>query len=167
MFVFFARTQRSGSHVAHHVGSVQGHFHREGREDRARQVLVNVRTKTINSVRALTKSMGGRVPKCSGDSVHNYAADNLPDGLRATLEPLVAQIAEITGKIREYDAQLGRMAKKKYHETEVLRRIKGRPAPVRNGAHQAARGENASRLSCRAGRTAGCPRAGRPATGPS
>ena len=92
---------------------------------RARYALVGVRTKLINCVRGLAKSMGGRLPKCSADSFHKAVAEKLPDEIRAALLPLVAQIEEITARIREYDLQVQGMAAKKYPETGALRQVRG------------------------------------------
>jgi transposase len=92
---------------------------------RARHTLVKARTKLINSVRGLTKSMGGRIPKCSGECFHSKAAEHLPDNIRPALEPLVAQIEAITLQIRKFDYQIKKLAAKLYPETATLTQVNG------------------------------------------
>jgi transposase len=92
---------------------------------RARDSLVATRTKLINCVRGLVKSVGGRVPKCSAESFHKSAKEALPENVRKALLPLVDQIATMTATIRDYDEEVERMAKRRYPETEVLRQPRG------------------------------------------
>jgi transposase len=92
---------------------------------RARDGLVRARTKLINCVRGLVKSVGGRVPKCSAESFHNQAAGVIPEGIREMLLPIVEQIAAMTVQIRKLDGQVEAMAEKKYPETTLLRQVEG------------------------------------------
>lgn len=92
---------------------------------RARDNLVGARTKLINCVRGLVKSVGGRVAKCSAESFHKTAKEALPDSVRKALQPLLEQIAAMTATIRNYDEEVERMAKQRYPETEVLRQPRG------------------------------------------
>jgi transposase len=101
----------------------------EAREDlillRARDGVVRSRTKLINCVRGLVKSIGGRVPKCSAESFHNHAERALPDSVRETLLPLVRLIAVLTMQIKKFDSKVGKMADKKYPETALLQQVQG------------------------------------------
>ena len=101
----------------------------EAREDlillRARDGLVRARTKLINCVRGLVKSVGGRVPKCTVESFHKQAAGAIPESIRPMLLPMVEQIAALTVQIRKSDCQVEEMAEKKYPETMLLRQVKG------------------------------------------
>jgi transposase len=101
----------------------------EAREDlillRARDALVRSRTKLINCVRGLVKSIGDRVPKCSAESFHNHAERALPESIRETLFPLVKQIAGLTAQIKEFDCKVAKMANKEYPETALLQQVKG------------------------------------------
>jgi transposase len=92
---------------------------------RARDRLVCVRTKLVNSVRGLVKSMGERLPKCSAQSFHKIEAKMIPEGIRAALLPLVEQIGSLTEKIVQYDKTIHALAAKKYPETELLQQVKG------------------------------------------
>jgi transposase len=92
---------------------------------RARDSLVGVRSKLINSVRGLVKSVGGRLPKCSAESFHHRArAEALPEGVRDALLPMVRQIKALTEEIRGYDRQVAKIAEH-YQETALLQQVKG------------------------------------------
>lgn len=101
----------------------------EARQDlvllRARDALVSVRTKLICSARGLAKSIGGRLPKCSGASFHNIEAETIPEGIRGALLPMIEEVGSLTQKIGRYDRQIAKMAEKKYPETELLKQPKG------------------------------------------
>src|SRR5512135_1060701 len=60
---------------------------------RARDALVGARTKLINCVRGLVKSVGGRIPKCCSESFHRQAVGAIPESIRETLLPIIEQIA--------------------------------------------------------------------------
>jgi transposase len=92
---------------------------------KARDIMVSVRTKLINHVRCVVKSLGERLPACSAECFHKRAEVSMPDKLRATQTPLVEQIALLTQKIRAYDKQIEQLAKVSYPETACLRQIQG------------------------------------------
>jgi transposase len=92
---------------------------------RAREGLIAARTKLINCVRGQVKSVGGRLPNCSSESFHYTVAEKLPDSVKEALMPLVVQIGEMSQRIRTFDAQVIRMSKQKYPETERLRQVRG------------------------------------------
>lgn len=101
----------------------------QAREDlillRARDALVGARTKLINCVRGLVKSVGGRVPKCCSESFARQAVGAIPESIRETLLPIVEQIAAMTVQIRKLEGQVKRMAGKKYPETALLKQVDG------------------------------------------
>ena len=68
----------------------------------SRDALVRSRTQLINHVRGTVKSFGARLPQCSAQSFHKKVADRLPDELTEALEDVVATIASLTEKIRDY-----------------------------------------------------------------
>ena len=59
---------------------------------KARETLVETRTKLINSVRGTGKSFGGRLPASSSEAFVKKASPQLPDELRVGLEPLLEVI---------------------------------------------------------------------------
>ncbi len=92
----------------------------------SREALVRSRTQLINHVRGTVKSFGARLPKCSAQSFHNKVAENrLPRELAEALEDVVATIASLTAKIRDYDRRIERLSKERYPQTELLRQIAG------------------------------------------
>lgn len=100
----------------------------EARQDlvlvKARDLLVSCRTKMVNAVRGLVKSVGGRLPVRSAASFHATDVAAIPEGVRESVLPLLEQIGELTKRIREYDRRVEEMGKK-YPETEQLRQVNG------------------------------------------
>jgi transposase len=92
---------------------------------RARDAAVAARTQLINHVRGAVKSLGGRMPKCSARSFAHKRADQLPEAMRAALEPLLELIGEMTQQIAGYDRQIEEACREKYPETELLRQVTG------------------------------------------
>jgi transposase len=92
---------------------------------RARQAAVEVRTKLICAVRGLVKSDGKRLPRCSAESFHKIERTEVPEALRATLEPLFKEIKSLTEQIKEYDKEVKRMCQEAYPETELVRQVDG------------------------------------------
>lgn len=92
---------------------------------RARQAVVNARTKLICGVRGLVKSTGHRLPSCSADSFHKMNRTHVPEVLWDMMEPLFEQIGMMTARIKDYDKEVKRMCKETYPETELLQQPKG------------------------------------------
>jgi transposase len=92
---------------------------------RARDAMVSVRTKLVNSMRGLVKSVGGRLPGCSTHSFHKTDVEKIPEGIRATLLPMLEQIGSLTKTIDEYDKRVSALARKKYPDTKLLQQVKG------------------------------------------
>src|ERR1035441_4826790 len=57
---------------------------------RARETLVTARTKCVNAMRGLVKSMGGRLPKCSTESFCKRVSADFPAELEDALRPLAS-----------------------------------------------------------------------------
>ena len=92
---------------------------------RAREGLVEARTKLINCVRGQVKSVGGRLPSCSAESFHYTVVERIPESVKEALLPLVLQIGEMSKGIRGFDAEVVRMSSQKYPETERLQQVRG------------------------------------------
>lgn len=92
---------------------------------KARDMLVKIRSSTINHVRSVVKSFGERLPQCSSPSFHKKVADHIPEALGSTLHPLLETIADTTEKIKEYDQRIEAISQERYPETELLRAISG------------------------------------------
>jgi len=91
---------------------------------RSRDILVRARTKLVNSVRGQVKKMGYRLPGLSAEAFARKARLHLPDELRPVLEPILDVIAELTAKVREYDARIDALCSA-HPETERLRQVAG------------------------------------------
>jgi transposase len=92
---------------------------------RARDALVGTRTKLINTVRGLMKSLGYRLVKCSAESFVKKAKPKVPPELRGALAALLETIEHLNEQLRGYDRQVESLAEKKYPETAVLRQVQG------------------------------------------
>ncbi len=93
---------------------------------RSRDVLVRLRTQLINHVRGTVKSFGARLPKCSARSFHKKVADALPSELAEALEDVVATIASLTEKIRDYERRIEQVCQERYpQESGLLRQVPG------------------------------------------
>ncbi len=105
------------------------HRSTEVREDllvlRAREALVESRTKLINSVRGLVKSMGARVSGCSSPSFSEKAATEIPNEVGETLQPLLRLIATLSEEIKTFDQRIDKLVAEKYMETQLLRQVAG------------------------------------------
>ena len=92
---------------------------------RARDALVAARTQLVNHVRGAVKSLGGRMRSCSTRSFAQKGESQLPEPLRAALEPLLVGIRTLTEQIKGYDRQIQEACREKYPETELLRQVGG------------------------------------------
>lgn len=106
---FLARQGRADVKLLHPIQ----HRSAEAQQDlallRARDQLVQARTKLINHVRGAVKSLGARISKCSAEGFAERAARQLPEPLRPSLTPLLEVIADLTKRIRDMDKQVERM----------------------------------------------------------
>jgi len=107
--------------VRHRSEQAQGHL----LLIRARAAMVDARTSLINAARGLAKPMGERLPACDADHVGAELAVGMPTAVRQALTPLLEQVASLTEKIREAEAQIEQIARTEYPETELLRQISG------------------------------------------
>src|ERR1700742_1384723 len=92
---------------------------------RARELLGRLRTASINAVRGLTKACGHRMPASSTKCFAQRGHAALPPGLKLALGPILAQIAEMTLKIKQYDREIQRLTQAEYAETQPMMTIHG------------------------------------------
>jgi len=106
---FLARQARADVKLLHPIQ----HRSAEAQQDlallRARDQLVQARTKLINHVRGAVKSLGARIGKCATEVFATRAARQLPEPLRPSLTPLLEVIGDLTKRIRGMDQQVERM----------------------------------------------------------
>jgi transposase len=92
---------------------------------RSRAVLVRVRTQLVNHVRGAVKSVGGRLPTCSAESMPKRARDTLPADLSVALAPLLTMIETVTREVRFYDRRVTAMVAEGYPEAAHLQQVPG------------------------------------------
>ena len=93
---------------------------------RARDLLIRSRTKLVNHVRGVVKSLsGGKLPKCSTESFARKVLPHLPEELQPILVPMLETISQLNTAIRGYDKQIDSLCTESYPETEVLRQVTG------------------------------------------
>ncbi len=91
---------------------------------RARAALVE-RTKLVNSMRGLTKSMGERLASCGAYQMSGKYLENLPPALQEALQPLASAVESVTVQIHQYDKKIEQLARSEYPETARLRQVGG------------------------------------------
>ena len=123
-----ARLARLGRVEPKSLYAIQ-HRSTEVREDllvlRAREALVESRTKLISAVRGLVKSMGTRLSSCSSDAFSKKVAAEIPQQIRDTIQPLLRLIANLSEEIKCYDKRIEQLAQEKYQHTKLLRQVTG------------------------------------------
>jgi transposase len=92
---------------------------------RTRDMAVQVRSKLISHVRGAVKSFGGRLTKCSTVAFVNKTRDQVPEALKTALDPMFAQIDQLTKTIDGYERQVLELVEKRYPEVELVAQIKG------------------------------------------
>jgi len=92
---------------------------------KARNILVQSRTKLVNHIRSVVKGTGERLPKCSTESFGNRATNLLPKPLLPALKPLIDTVSDITSRIRKLDKQIKELILDLYPEAQLLQQIQG------------------------------------------
>jgi transposase len=91
---------------------------------RSRRVLVETRTKLVNHVRGVCKSLGVRLPKCTAASFHRRVVSSIPEQVLPSLEPVLGQLEGIEGSIRDCDRRIEAMSRE-IDDVDVLTSITG------------------------------------------
>ncbi len=92
---------------------------------KARDLLVQTRTKLINHVRCVVKSHGERLPGCSAQSFARRVTGLLPAPLSDALSYLIKTIADITERIADLERKIEQLSNQRYPETQQLRQVAG------------------------------------------
>lgn len=124
--VRLARLARVDSTLLHQV------FHRSNRLQadleviKARDTLVDCRTKIINHIRGVLKSFGIKLRKCATKCFHKTVAEFVPEDLKAGIMPLVETLETLTAKISAYEKEAERLGKERYKsEMDTVRQVCG------------------------------------------
>jgi transposase len=92
---------------------------------KARDQLVQARAALANFVRGVIKPFGVRLTKCGVEAFAKRAPEQLPPELRATLQPVLETIADLSRRIRAYDRAIEKVSAERYPVTEHLREVRG------------------------------------------
>ncbi len=92
---------------------------------RARETLVSARTKLVNSLRGLVKSIGGRLPKQAAKSIGVRTRSRVPEELQEALQPMLLAIEALSDEIKTYDRRVDELAAQDYPEAGVLTQVAG------------------------------------------
>jgi transposase len=92
---------------------------------KSRDILVTTRTRLINHVRSVVKTNGERLPSCSTDYFVQRCAAHVPEDLQASLACILESITQVSDKIHELDAEIDRMCREEYPETQLLQQVPG------------------------------------------
>ena len=75
-----------------------------------RGLLVRQRSSVIVQMRAIAKSMGFRIPKCSTAHFHKLDTSSWPEGLRDIAWPMMKQLEQMTITINTYEKKIRELA---------------------------------------------------------
>lgn len=92
---------------------------------RARDVLVETRTKMIGAIRGMVKADGARLGSCSAEAFPERVTESIPEGMRRALAPLLEMLDVLNEKIRYYDQLVAHLAEEEYPETSLLTQVPG------------------------------------------
>ena len=91
----------------------------------ARRALVQTRTRLVNTIRSAAKSYGFKLRGCSSTTFAKLANTNLPQQVRALVQPLLDAILNLDQYIERYNAEVERLGREHFPQTNVLRQIHG------------------------------------------
>jgi transposase len=120
-----ARYARVDPEILHPVSLRDSDQQRDLLLIRARAALVRARSLLVNAVRGLVKPFGHRVSSCDADCFATRCREELPGDVRASLFPVVEQIAQLTEQIQDYEQQIAALAAEKYPDANPLRSVFG------------------------------------------
>jgi transposase len=91
----------------------------------AREAAVRSRTKLINHVRGIVKSLGERLPSCSAEAFVKQARPCVPAAMQPVLLPLLPLIEMLSETIRQYDKAIAALSRRHYPVVERLQQVSG------------------------------------------
>lgn len=99
--------------------------HRDLETVKARDMLVQNRTRLINHIRSVVKGVGERLPKCSAAGFSSRCAEHVPAELREALKPLFKALDHLKEMIGELDRKIDVLCRDSYPETQRLMQVPG------------------------------------------
>jgi len=122
---FLARQGRADPTLLHPIQ----HRRATGQEHlallRARDQLVQLRSKLINHVRGSVKPLGARIPACGAEVFVKRATPAVPAVLQPSVAPLLDVIADLTQRVRQYDAEIAGVIQTVYPVAQRLQQPAG------------------------------------------
>ena len=122
---FLARQGRADVSLLHAIRHRGDRAHAHLELLRARDQVVQLRSKLINHVRGSVKSSGHRLPACSAEAFAHRVSAQIPEALRIALQPLLDTIRSFTITIRQYDAEIEQLLVHTYPDGARLRQVAG------------------------------------------
>ncbi|MCP4668762.1 MAG: IS110 family transposase [Deltaproteobacteria bacterium] len=92
---------------------------------KARNALVQCRSKLINFLRGISKTAGERLPSCSAEAFVRNVAEHIPEELLPAAMPCLNMIHDLNTQIRHLDRQIEKLCAESYPEAMGLREIVG------------------------------------------
>lgn len=90
---------------------------------RTRRGAIEARTKLVNTVRGVCKSLGVRLPSCKTEVFHEKVKDHVPEDLTPAIFPLLDAIARLSEVIDQFNTKVAKTAK----EDSATRLLTGIP----------------------------------------
>ncbi|MES3036257.1 MAG: IS110 family transposase [Gemmatimonadota bacterium] len=122
---FLARQGRADPTLLHAITHRSATAQAQLETLRARDQLVQVRTKLINHVRGTVKALGARLPAASADAFVRKVAGDVPAVVHDAVAPLLETIARLTDSIHAYDAQVQTAIRTTYPAAQQLQQVAG------------------------------------------
>jgi transposase len=91
---------------------------------KCRDVLVRTRTKFVNHVRGLVKSLGETLPSCEASAFARKVKESIPKDLKPAVGPVLRVLKVVDEQIKVHDKMLERMAKR-YPDAAAISQPKG------------------------------------------
>lgn len=90
-----------------------------------RDTLVRNRVALINSIRFTLKSLGYSISNPSSARFHKTVVEEVPAACRQVIAPVLGALEELTGRIKQLDSSLARLARERYPQTACLQQVAG------------------------------------------
>lgn len=92
---------------------------------KVRSLLVELRTKLVNTLRMHVKGIGKRLPKCDARAFHKRMRDAVPTALKRSSDPILRILEVLAKEIAKLDKEIDELAETRYPETGVLTQVTG------------------------------------------
>jgi len=92
---------------------------------RARDELVQVRSKLVNHVRGVVKGTRQRLPRCETETFHRRVRELIPSCLQPALQPILDALEQLAGHIKVYERMIEVRVEHAYPETRRLKQVPG------------------------------------------